>query len=322
MSASQTNPNITRSRLMLEIASQMVGFDALQSNPDYFQAKILLRAGHAGSKAVGLFGSSTAEGIFAVACREVDVAIINPAAVAAVARNGKGVFKTPMPLAGIAVIPSWDQMVFAVRADTGLQCFEDIPARRFPLQLSMRGMADHALHDMFDDVAAQAGFSRDDIIAWGGSIRKEGSLPHPDTKKFAALVNGEINAVFDEGSRGWVNEALDAGIRMLPLGETTVQKLEAMGYRRTIMPKHDFPKLPADVLTLDFSGWAVFCHAETDDKVVTDVCTALDGRKNRIPWDGSGPIPTATMCRETPETPQVIPLHPAAERYWRQLGYL
>lgn len=321
MSASQTNPNITRSRLMLEVASQMVGFDALQSNPRYLQAKIILRQTE-GGHSVGLFGSSTAEGIFAVARREVDAAIINPAAVSCVARNGKGIFKTAIPLTGIAVIPSWDQMVFAVHASTGLTSFEDIPSRRFPLRLSMRGMADHALHDMFDDLAAAAGFTRADLVSWGGEIRKEASLPHPDTKKFAALVSGEIDAVFDEGSRGWVNEALDADVRMLPLGETTVGKLEAMGYRRAMMPKSDFPKLPHDLLTLDFSGWTVFCHAETDEKVVTDICAALEARKARIPWDGNGPLPTHVMCRETAETPQVIPLHPAADRFWRGRGYL
>ncbi len=303
MPASQSNPNITRSRLVLEVASQMIGFDAVQSNPDYFQAKAFLGPGHGGGKPVGLFGSSTAEGIFAVARREVNVAIINPAAVAAVARNGKGIFKTPVNLASIAVIPSWDQMVFAVRSETRLQSFEDILARRFPLRLSMRGLADHALHDMFDDVAAAAGFTRADVIAWGGTIRNESSLLHPEPKKFAALVSGEIDAVFDEGSRGWVNDALDAGIRILPLAEATMKKLETMGYRRTIMPKSDFPKLPHDVLTLDFSGWMVFCHAETDDKIVTDIFMALESRKSCIPWDGSGPLPTHIMCRETPETP-------------------
>lgn len=321
MSASQSNPNITRSRLMLEVASQMVGFDALQANPDYLQAKILLRQA-AGGRSVGLFGSSTAEGILAVARREVDAAIINPAAVAGVARNGMGIFTTPVPLTAITVIPSWDQMVFAVNAGTGLTCFEDIPARRFPLRVSMRGMQDHALHDMFDDVAAAAGFTRSDLVSWGGEIRKEASLPHPHTKKFAALVSGEIDAVFDEGSRGWVNEGLDAGVWFLALGENTVRKLEAMGYRRAIMPKRDFPKLPHDLLTLDFSGWTVFCHAEADDKVITDICAALEARKDRIPWDGSGPLPTNIMCRETPETPQVIPLHPAAERFWRGRGFL
>jgi hypothetical protein len=30
----------------------------------------------------------------------------------------------------------------------------------------MRGAGDHTLHHMFDDVAAAAGFSRDDIGRW------------------------------------------------------------------------------------------------------------------------------------------------------------
>ena len=30
-----------------------------------------------------------------------------------------------------------------------------------------------------------------------------------------------------------------------------------------------YPKLPADVLSLDFSGWTVFVHAEADDELVT-----------------------------------------------------
>jgi TRAP-type uncharacterized transport system substrate-binding protein len=28
------------------------------------------------------------------------------------------------------------------------------------------------------------------------------------------------------------------------------------------------------------------------------------------------------MCRDTPAGPLNIPLHPAAERFWRKLGYL
>ncbi len=319
---SATNPNITRSRLMLEIASEMIGRDQPKDFPDYYQAKVVLRPNKPGVKGVSLFGSSTAEGIYAVANREVDVAIINPACVAAVAARGKGIFKTPIPLKAITVIPSWDQMVFAVNAKTGLKTFEEIAEKRYPLRITMRGMAEHTLHAMFDDVAAAAGFSRDDIKAWGGDIRKEGMMPYPDTAKFGQLVRGEVDAIFDEASQGWVNEALDEGVTILPLAEATMQKLEAMGYRRAIMPQSVFKKLPADVLTIDFSGWTVFCHAETDDKVVTDICAALEVRKARIPWEEPGPIPTERMARETPATPQVIPLHPAAERYWRKLGYI
>jgi TRAP-type uncharacterized transport system substrate-binding protein len=28
------------------------------------------------------------------------------------------------------------------------------------------------------------------------------------------------------------------------------------------------------------------------------------------------------MCRDTPEGPLDVPLHPGAERYWREAGYL
>ncbi len=322
MARTITNPNITRSRLVLEIASEMIGGDDFESVPDYFQAKAVLRSQKIAGRNVTLFGSSTAEGIDAVTRREADLAIINPASVLSVAARGQGIFKTPRPVRAIAVIPSWDQFVFAVRPEMGLTRFEDIAEKRTALRVVMRGMAEHTLHHMFDDVAACAGFSRDDVKAWGGEIRKEGHLPYPGTAKFAALISGKIDAIFDEASSGWTNEALEAGMTILPLGEPTVQKLEAMGYRRAVMPKAEFPKLPRDVLTLDFSGWTVFVHAEAEDELVTQICAALDARKMRIPWEEEGPLPVERMAREARDTPQTVPLHPAAERYWRELGYL
>ncbi len=317
-----TNPNVTRSRLVLEIASEMIGGRDLETPPDYFQAKAVLRAAKPGGKPVTLFGSSTAEGIDAVTHGEADLAIINPSAVLSVAVRGNGMFKTPRPLRAIAVIPSWDQYVFAVRPESGLERFEDIATMRCPLRISMRGMEDHTLHAIFDDVAACAGFSRDDIRAWGGEVRKEGSMPYPDTAKFKALIDGKIDAIFDEAASSWANEALAAGIRILPLSEATVAKLEAMGYRRAVMPKAEFSKLPADVLTLDFSGWTVFVHEAATDALVTEICAALDARKAQIPWEEPGPLPVERMCREARDTPQVIPLHPAAARFWRERGYL
>jgi len=322
MTRAPTNPNVTRSRLVLEVASEMIGGDDIGKVPDYYQAKAVLRAATPNGRPVTLFGSSTAEGIEAVARREVDLAIINPAAVLSVALRGQGCFKTPRPLRAIGVIPSWDQFVFAVRRETGLTRFEDIAARHYPLRISMRGMADHTLHAMFDDVAACAGFSRDELHVWGGEVRKEGRMPYPDTAKFKALIEGKIDAIFDEAASYWANEALDAGITILPLSESTVQKLEAMGYRRTILPKAAFPKLPADCLTLDFSGWTVFVHEAAEDELVTSICAALDARKMRIPWEEEGPLPVERMCREARDTPQLVPLHRAAERFWRGRGYL
>jgi TRAP-type uncharacterized transport system substrate-binding protein len=175
---------------------------------------------------------------------------------------------------------------------------------------------------MFDDIAAAAGFSRDDIASWGGEVRKAGSVPWPNTETFKSLIRGDVDAIFDEAATYWVPQALDAGIKILPLAEATVVALEAMGYRRAILPRSTYHKLPQDVLSLDFSGWTVFVHAEADDDLVTQICAGLLARKARIPWEEPGELPVERMAREAPDTPQTVPLHPAAERFWRSRGYL
>jgi hypothetical protein len=41
-----------------------------------------------------------------------------------------------------------------------------------------------------------------------------------------------------------------------------------------------------------------------------------------VPWERDGPLPLEIMCRESDETPMDVPLHPAAEQFWRERGYL
>jgi hypothetical protein len=86
------NPNVTRSRLVLEIASELAGSTASDAVPDYIQPKVMLRHSRGGKPAT-LLAASSAEGIFAVASHEADLAIVNPAAVLAVAMRGRGIFK-------------------------------------------------------------------------------------------------------------------------------------------------------------------------------------------------------------------------------------
>lgn len=311
------NPITTRSRVVLEIASELVA----TYNP-FWQAKVLLREQGAPQWASSLYGSSTIDGVKAVVTGESALAMINPSTALALAYRGHAPFEAPQPIRSIGVIPSLDQYVFAVRADTGLRTFEEIRTKRYPLRLSMRAMPEHSLHFMLDHIMSAAGFSVDDLRAWGGVVRREGLLPWPNSPKFAALVEGSIDGIFDEASDVWVNEAVEAGMTILPLAESTVQKLEMLGFRRAHLEKAHFSTLSSDILTVDFSGWPIFVHAEAPEDLVQAMCAALDARKAAIPWQGKGPLPLERMCHESPDTPQDVPLHPAAERFWRERGYL
>lgn len=316
--APRANAITIRSKLMLEIAAELV------SGPDWGlrQAKVTLREQGADEWALSLYGSGTMEGFDAVMKRDADLAICNPSASLTLAYRGHAPFKAPLPVRTIAIIPSHDQCVFAVRSETRLQCVEEIAERRFPLRVLLRGDPRHGLHPILDHIAAAAGFSLDELRAWGGSTRLEGMMPLPDSAKFAAVVRGEADAIFDEATESWVGAAVAAGLTILPLRESTLRKLEALGLRRGILCKAVMPELPQDIASIDFSGWPIYTRADLSEQRVTQICAALDARKHLMPWQGDGPMPVQRMCIDAPDTPIDVPFHPAAERYWRERGYI
>jgi hypothetical protein len=282
---------------------------------------VSLRPQGTGDWAVNLIASDGPAAIEQVAHGEVQLAISNPAGYLALAMRGTGPFATPIPLRAITIIPSPDQLAFAVTRRTGLNSLREICEQRCPLRVSMRGQRDHALHPIVNEVLAAAGVSLDDIVSWGGQVRYDDGLPRNENR-LGAVVRGEVDMIIDEAVSTWINSAAGEGMRVLPLDESMCTKLEALGFRRSVIPKTRYPNLSYDVPTLDFSGFAVYTHANVPDAVITSICAALEARKDRIGWQEPGPLPLDRMCRDTIDGPLVIPLHPAAERFWRERGYL
>jgi hypothetical protein len=223
------------------------------------------------------------------------------------------------------VIPSLDQLGFAVTRSSGLTSLLQIRERRLPLRVSVRGQRDHSLHIILKEVFSACGFSLEDIVAWGGRISYDDGRPgdpHGFRSRVAAVQRGEIDAIFDEALNSWVDPALESGMLFLSLEEPVLQKLETIGLQRGTISTKVFPRLERDVTTIDFSGWPVYTHADVSDQFITSFCSGLEERKALVPWQGNGPLPLEKMCRDTLEGPLGIPLHPAAERFWRARGYL
>jgi hypothetical protein len=302
-----------RSRLMLEAISEMVGIQDWQ----YRQTRVHLRRQGPNEWRFCLFASDTPSVIPEVARGEVHIASLNPAFPLTMALRGTGPFAEPIPLRMITIIPSADRFVFAVHKDTGLTSLAQIRQQRYPLRLGVRRQTDHADFLLLDAVLSRYGFSIQDLESWGGQVLRFGFPPD-----VGAAARGDVNAIFDEGVDVWADRALDAGMRLLPIDEHIVQELEAIGFRRGIISRADFPKLDEDVLSLDFSGWPVFTHAEVPDELITAFCAGLQAKREIIPWHGLGPLPLHLMCQDRPEGPIDIPMHSAAERFWRECGYL
>src|SRR5439155_314786 len=52
------------------------------------------------------------------------------------------------------------------------------------------------------------------------------------------------------------------------------------------------------------------------------ICEAIDKRKEFIPTDNYKPLDIAQLCANDEEAPYDVPLHPGAERFYRERGYL
>ena len=129
------------------------------------------------------------------------------------------------------------------------------------------------------------------------------------------------------------------GYRFLDVRPDVMERLEQHGLRRNITPAGFLPGISRTLLALDDSHIVVTCHQELDDNLAYHLAKAIDQRKreiecasiqidyaeiDRLPlvqpkyWSSlTGPI-------ERQWDLQVLgaPLHPGAERYYREQGVL
>jgi TRAP-type uncharacterized transport system substrate-binding protein len=263
--------------------------------------------------------------LLAVSQGKLSLGWINPSVAATMAFRGKGLFSKRQPIRTIAVFPSYDVMAFSVHESTGITSLEQIRKERIPLRVSTGTISKEWVKyspTMFTvgAVMKAAGFTFANLKQWGGKIQSVMRPSHPDRRE--AIEKGVINAIFDEGIKSWGQTAIDAGFRYLPVEGSILKKLTATGYRPSVLPKSRFPTLPADVPTLDFSGWPMVIHAGMPEDVAYALCEAIEARKALMPTDNFKPLDMAQLCANDEEAPYDVPLHPGAKRFYQDKGYL
>jgi uncharacterized protein len=247
----------------------------------------------------------------------------NPSGVARMAYLGRGSYKKKMALRAIGVFPSWDRLVFAVRADTGIHSIEEIKATRFPLRVSTR-MTGSLLSTLFiiDEVLKGYGFSLSDIESWGGKIMRVSNPSSPERGHH--LRSSEADAVFDEGLKSWGDLALESGMRFLPIRADVLKRLERLGFTSAPVTNKEFSGLKEPITTFDFSGWPLLCRSDLAPEFAYKMAEAIDSCHEQIPVDhfDRRPMTMRDFCQGSDGGPLTIPLHRGAKKYYERNGYL
>ncbi|HEY7248796.1 MAG TPA: TAXI family TRAP transporter solute-binding subunit, partial [Xanthobacteraceae bacterium] len=242
----------------------------------------------------------------------------NPSALLTQAYRGVGLFDKPLPVRIVAVYPSWDRFVFMVHPRTGIRSLADIKTKRYPLRVSVREDPTHSTLVLIDQAFALHGFALKDLESWGGRLVLCGGPS--DARRLQPLARGELDAVFDEGIKVWLDEAIAAGLTPIELAAAEFEAMGKLGWRKVVLPKARFSGLARDVDTLDFSGWPIYASASLPEETAYDICGALAAREAEVPWEQGTDGSALHMGRESDDTPMDVPLHPGAARWYREHG--
>ena len=282
-----------------------------------------------GSKFVIYTGTGYRDNVDAVATGQVDLAVTTPWNLTLEwATAGKHFFEgTPYPhLRTLGYLPQDDRLVFAVRADTGITSFADLKARRFPLRIATTcrdraNLMSYAVERVFRAHAIDSG----EIEVWGGKW-----LEHDHPRRCLPMVTrGEADAVINEAIMvpQWYELVEKVPMRFIPMEEEALRELHSnFGLRPAVLPKGRL-KAERDIPCLDWSNWAIVVRDDMPHDiaylitaVMVEERAELEGRYRHLPAERSPmtyPIDPYKMW-----TGLGAPLHPGAERYYREKGYM
>lgn len=276
-----------------------------------------------------LTGKGYRDNIEAVARGEVDLGITTPLDVPLEwAREGKHMFagRAYPFLRTLGYYPQEDRLLFAVREDTGLTSFADIRERKYPLRLASSTRDEDNFQTYVIDRALEAhGIAAGDFEKWGGkwlgSERPQSCL--------AQAVRGEADAAFFEGimTPGWYEWVEKTKVRFIPFAPNALANLQRdYGLRPATLAKGRLGA-PTEVPCLDFSHWAIIVRDDMDEEVAYRITAVLvehraemEARFRHMPVERSPmtyPVDPYTMWKGLG-----APLHPGAERYYLEHGYL
>ena len=248
--------------------------------------------------------------------------------------TGRGFHASGTPgtwLRTIAWLPQEDRFLFAVAPWTGIASFEEIASGKPVLHMAGRSA---------EPVLQGYGFGYDDIVSWGGTIRP---MEHTSREAKARYEAGTLDACFGDGSAydftawRWI---ADRGYRFLDVRDDVMQSLERdLGLRRNITPAGFLPGIDHNLIALDDSHIVVTCHERLDDDLAYLLAKVVDERKREIEcasiqvdYEENGRLPliqpkywsslTGPIERQWDQRILGAPLHPGAERYYRERGVL
>jgi uncharacterized protein len=201
-----------------------------------------------------------------------------------------------------------------VLASAPVSSLEEIAARKYPLKVDTGERGTGGALPAQRAMAAH-GISYENIKSWGGSVT------HSAYREAAGrMVDGHIEAFINDdiiNSPTYVELVLSRDMRIMPLSPAAIDKLASeFGYGKAVIPANTYKGQTRDIPTISQTH-ALFAHKNVpDDLVYAMTKLAFENKSTLV---AAHPI-FSSMDPVKGSQGLPIPLHPGAERYYREIG--
>jgi uncharacterized protein len=269
-----------------------------------------------------------ADTVRAVHRGQADLAITTPTTAVEMMVRGEGLAHGEVcaDLRALAVIPQRDILVLSLGKEHGIRTFDELKRKRPPLKIATspddgNSYLGHIARRMME----AAGISEATLKSWGGCY-VDAARPEIVLEFFReGLVDGVIMEAIM--TPWWRQVAEKREIVFVPAPEDTLQTMERQyHWARRVMHANTFPNQPEDVWSIDYSHFVVFCRDDLPEDIaylltwcLVETRDLIEVQYRHLPPERSPityPLEPAKMARAP------LPLHPGAERYYREAGLL
>ena len=218
-----------------------------------------------------------------------------------------------------ANIQSPSYFIVAVKAALGITDLSQVKQKHWPVRvIGTAGGASGA-------VLAYYGLTKESIEAGGGRLTSgrtvpgHASIPGPDEKNnFDIIVAGGTLGNAPEYNV-WYEVSQKYDLTYLQLPDDLLDKLaKDFDMQRGVIPLGLLRGIDRPIRTVVTSGTAVYGRTETPDDFAYLVAKAMDEHKDLLQWSAL----TFSYNDRTVWKDRDVPLHPGAERYYRERGYI
>ncbi|KAH6713270.1 hypothetical protein DL95DRAFT_527913 [Leptodontidium sp. 2 PMI_412] len=260
-----------------------------------------------------------------------EIAINTPVELLRGALTGSGLWSSRAPapyLRGLATIPQNDRMMLALDPSLGCKSFEDLRTKKPKLKIILGPDHDSPIGFVCHRYLEAHGVSISDIKSWGGEVvyanrPEECLVPCQDPKLgFNAVINEALMT-------DWWAQLIDGPRAFVPLpAEPQALKLieKATGLPASTIPAGYWKNLTEEIPALSFVDFILMCREDLPEDVAYLITWIMVMKKAKLEVNFHGfprdkaPISWPLDPREMAKT--VFPLHPGAERFYREHGYL